>query len=406
MVLRLFMRDVKWAGITALIALFLLEAIALAGYWIKQQKEKSLISLYQSFLEKSPDNGIREITTLLNNHTISDSQRALLFHSVISEEKNPALLQIKNLDPSVFTALLTNRTKTFNLIQTTQKELAELRFDWAWQFRYAYYVLIWGSTLCLLFHWTNSGNARIMYFPVKYWWFYLYLLLAFPASLLLPAIVLSVMGVKYLIRHIQKEKIEEPQVPSYDEVCATILAKTEDTKKKWNDLFSTPRLYALYDEHLNRLSEVKNTLQNIGRELQAKEKDYFREKEQVELLREDTAHKEAITALTEIEWTDLINNPLVKALDIKDDAIEIYTDYLPNPLIGVVGPFRIEINTNQRPFRINGTYLAHKNGVNHPQGAGTGDHCFGNVSELISKLLRECRIGAATGVMLRAFQSN
>ncbi|MBU6500899.1 MAG: hypothetical protein KGJ89_02135 [Patescibacteria group bacterium] len=315
-------------------------------------------------------------------------------------------------NPELMYTLLFDKSKIIDLILREEKErdrrIASLRPAPSLVYVFFFFQVI--SIGWLILWWATVGSWNVFRFPYRAWWFYVYLAFMLPCSLALIASVACGELVFFVIHMIEAKRdrfrtglkklaVRLKIVREYDDLCANINKNRAKHKDAWISSFGSKRISVKITQENVVLEELGRNLRAREKELQTMQRDYFAKREFIKRLKKIPNMTERLAE----EFDELSRNPLVKALEVKDDCLVVYTDAIFGSR-GTVGPFRIDISPTESTKRVS---FAAKWSRKHPTGDGTdGPYCFGNANELIDKLLEEYRIAEGVGLMLKAFQSN
>ncbi len=358
------------------------------------------------------------VETLFNRQATTNDQLTALF-SLVTEHENEfeQLLQFVVDEPDVVYVLLT--TSSLPLLLNEQQVLWDnIPYDPLVFERLALGILLWFGPIVLIQRWHRVGYNELWYLPFKRWWFYPYLLLTFPTSLLLVTVV-AIRELHFYWGHTRSETRErwhgEPH--TYELRCAALRLDKDDYKRRWLKIFSAQRVGLIRKREQERADQLRDRLENLQAELAQLQAPYFEIIDRLNFPGLERANEQRLAA----EFDRLHDDERILAITIGDEQLTIYTDKIASVATAgthrtrlrsgmtSVGPFRVVIDLTRLDERYVRVYPAHEDARQHRHGAFRmeyGRYCFGTAAGLITDLLKEYRISEAVGMIFAALESS
>lgn len=413
-----FLSDLKWS-LAVIIAAFLLcstcEKVEVSVGKHEGLYHDQRLAVYESFLRndvlakrlreafsvgKSAGDDYKKFSAMrsfLNPDTLAERQAN--FFKLSPVEGLTLLAETDTLYASLLTA---KENERWNKL--------EVNWSWVWSQTFSFWQL--GTVLCLLVWWWHE-SYRMSYFPVKKWWFWGYLILAYPWSqillFLLGASLLFNLKSRWRSKYLQKKLLSTP----YEEFCAGLMKEVGEVRRQWEDMFSRAYLGRKIGEARVKVNQLRARLINLGQEMEGAEQEYSSAKAELATL--EAQAKSATETATQREWAsqleNLLGDPRVKAIRFVDrgwePTLEIYTSVF-NTFWGRLGPMKIVVwpYDGEGKFK---AWLAHKAAAKGSLAAETGsserNFCFGTNYDIIAGFLKRKEIDQAVRHMFSAFSS-
>lgn len=414
-----FLSDIKWAFFAGF-AVFILSMGSIMFVSMNATSSTAArVRFYQFFIHEStpeyealPEGEfVKSLRTLLNNQeeALARMQAYQVLNgnaTIRSFDRTFAAMSVEERN-----ILVQGNISEVNVLIEKEQKLHKEYEDNLRGFRFSWMVLsfvVWQvASVISFFRFWWSESFVMAYFPHAQWWFWLYSLLALPWSLpLWCAIVLSRRWYK---RVAARSRAQNPaQHEEYEKRSKSAIAQHAQTRKEWETLFP-PSLIERERRKLEMaLPGLREQADRLADDLAKVQQEYFTAQAQIDALNGvpdagDSARTDALKKTWSDEFDSLLQIPHIRAIEIREGTVRIYTDTFRSSS-GGVGPFEIKIDLVRNTFEAR---IGHDGVLRNSTGLGSNStFCFGNACKNIASLVREYKLSEAVSLMVHSLQTN
>ncbi|TSC68936.1 MAG: hypothetical protein G01um101466_260 [Parcubacteria group bacterium Gr01-1014_66] len=418
-ILREFLHDIKMSFWIALVVLVVYTLIMLLVLDDKKFRSEARIRFYNMFAthEKKPawdqslEDRFVELLRTMFLRSEEETQARVRTHGALRHsafESFRVSLARLNIEQQV--ALIERDTSVIDALQEQERQYqAQVRNAFSWSDRLwpAFFVWQIASVICLLCWWWNQSFV-MSYFPHRAWWFWIYIFITLPWSVLILMIIAS-SHFRYNVGFARLSKWRKAH-REYDQRIADIMDNVAWTRQEWGRLF----LPHFRETEIRRLDNIVPTLRcevdELGLKLEKAQERYFTAIAQRDLLNKESACDDnSRFAAREEEWNKefdrILSDPHIRGVHISDSGnIQLYTDTFQSSS-GGVGPFIIRIDLLYHTFNAK---VYDNQSMHNSTGLrfGRQEFCFGNMYDVITDLIRNYRVSEAVTLILHSLQTN
>ncbi|OGZ45957.1 MAG: hypothetical protein A3J54_03060 [Candidatus Ryanbacteria bacterium RIFCSPHIGHO2_02_FULL_45_13b] len=406
-----FLHDIQIALWSVLVMVILVAGLEVFTYSAQHRRAWERISLYDEFAHGGSTNeNVVPIAFLYGIAAYSpyeELRRAAIFGLMDSGFEHEYTI-LHEAGFKVFMELLSHPENAAVLIAHEEKLLTELQVNWFRGFNAKMFLIATLiSVIALYAHWRRESYV-MQFFPYHTWWFWVYILLALPWSLL----IVWGIGMWYLrtvlLRITHKTNAYKTRQKEYEKLCSDLSLRVEETRQKWGGMFLPVYAKSNIPELKRKKKSLHCELLRLGEEVERMEKEYYATRA---FLQELTVSSGCIPpALQEdayLEWMEqfnsIVKNPYVSAVHIEDKGhMDVFTTVFPR-YYGELGPLRIQLDVQGSNFDILNAHA----GVNRPGSwGGGGDYCLGEFRYTVRTFLQDGKPAAALERLFEAFRAS
>ncbi len=363
--------------------------------------------IYYQFTEKIH-------STFQSNRTLWEKLTAA--RSLQDKRFNEIRSIFSDLSIDIVQACIENDTeKIREFIKNEQKLLQQISFFSGWQ---KLQHQLWTefaimSVLCLTVYWWRDSYV-MAYWPLKKWWFWIYLVAIYPWSY----VIGGFMGISILTSLITFPQRFGKTYSKYEGFCKNLNDSFSETQAVWKQLFFEAAIPRQIEGYTTQVRMLREKLGSLGLQMEKTEEEYAQANSALHRLK--NLEQNPAEIVPDETWTkdleDIIAHKDVQAVRICAEklgnsetwhVLEIYTRRINALVEGFIGPLRIRMDMD--PHRL-GTFSADRRMQQAQDRPGSlywsDSFCFGNSSETIKMHLEEHRPSLALAVIMQAFHAS